>query len=536
MGGLGAVGEKAVLTAYDAAGQIDRFTGFMGKVGQEAAKLAGEADKKLLQFAEGRVDWVSKTTTTTIEGARRRFTETVDKARIRLEPAGAAIARERANIRTNTAIWTDKLGILAEHAGELGAPFVNPILEWGRDARDSAMGFTAPKVEALRAFGRQANSLAEKAIGSVVSNLQERWAALRQMSNESRTRVNGFLESALGKGARGFARLKESAVVKAVDKLNFTPEEFRAAWKGLVEKSREKVPQFFENVANYCKSYAVDRWRQTGLDEKAIGRRLKLMGAQGAASMGRAATIGAAAGMEGAVLASRVVRDPRGRAMLGVAAMTVLAVTQPGMIEHVRQVVGHLDFGNLAQSLSPDHLQATMQGLFPPDAHASNAAGSFGVDVGHVAPVHADIASPFGGVDVGSAAAPVTPDGVVTVPTPEAFVAPIVGPEVISPDLISQLVPGQPLEPQALRLAQDVLGNGTEAFHGLLRNGFFGNIDNFRVTAQAIIDGANYTPLEKAIAANQLNAINILQNNPGIDLNSDTGLTLIRQAAHYWRP
>ena len=123
-------------------------------------------------------------------------------------------------------------------------------------------------------------------------------------------------------------------------------------------------------------------------------------------------------------------------------------------------------------------------------------------------------------------------------PAPEAdFTPSLVSTEnVIPQDILDAVVHGQPIEPQALRLAQEVPGvNPTEAFFDIMKNTFFGNLDNFRSTAEAIINGPGYSALEKAVAQNQLNAIRTLQSNPNIDPGSVDGLALLRQAAHFWR-
>ena len=527
------------------AGRVGAYTAKMQELGQSAHEKWGNASGGIVSFVEQQTQRVLDVEKQVAGRISANVSQALEKGKIALGPAWEAVGRERQSMREGRAVVIDKIGIIATQVSEAAHPFVDPVIDKGRDVRDAAIGFGKKGIEGAQALGRRLGQNAFETGNGILRSLQERYRDLRVRANQSRNRMNLLIGEVTGGVGSKFKSLKTEAGSVAERGRNFVGGLEVIGGKVMLagREAGGEVREWFVNHAataaetlkgvkeatekgldalgRYWELYSIGRWKDLGLSREDISDRMKLLRAATAASVKRAATIGAATGLDGVNLASRLVRDPRGRLLIGAAALAFGVASHPQEVQHIIDGIqngiqgmqsGGMDFSNISSFFSGGEVHASVGA---PDL--GSLPNMPGVTVA---------AAPDVGVDTGFS------------PAPEAdFTPSLVSTEnVIPQDILDAVVHGQPIEPQALRLAQEVPGvNPTEAFSDIMKNTFFGNLDNFRSTAEAIINGPGYSALEKAVAQNQLNAIRTLQSNPNIDPGSVDGLALLRQAAHFWR-
>lgn len=518
--------------------RTEAFNTKMQEMGKAARESWGNASEGVVSFVKQQEQRVLAVEQKVVSRISTSVNQAIEKGKIALSPAWEAVGRERQSMRESRSVVFDKLGIVATQVSEVAHPFVDPIIDKGRDIRDAAMGFGKAGIRGIGAVGRSIGSTTVETGNAMLKSLHERFADLRVRANESRNRLNLFIgEVAGGTGAR-FKSLKESAEAVLARGKNFISgvevaggkvmlkgqeaaegvhewfSNHAAAAAETLKNAREATQKGMEALGRYWELYAVGKWNEMGLNSADVSDRLKLMRALTAASVKRAATISAASGLEGAELVSRFVRTPQGKLAIGVAALAFGIASHPQEIQHL--------------------IEGIQNGLQNGGSDLSSIGSFFtsGEVHANVGTPDVNVSMPSASPDIGTVAAP---DVVATTPP----IQEIASQEIVTvpPDILDAVAHGQPVEPQALRLAQEVSGvNPTEAFFGIMKNTLFGNLDNFRSTAQAIVNGPGYSSLEKAVAQNQLNAIKILESNPNIDPGNVDNLALLRQAVHYWRP
>ncbi|MBI2590621.1 MAG: hypothetical protein HYW33_01940, partial [Candidatus Blackburnbacteria bacterium] len=521
------------------AGRVGAYTVKMQELGQSAREKWGNASGGIVSFVEQQTQRVLDVEKQVAGRISANVSQAVEKGKIALGPAWEAVGRERQSMREGRAVVIDKIGIIATQVSDVAHPFVDPVIDKGRDARDAAIGFGKKGIEGAQALGRRLGQNASETGNGILRSLQERYRDLRVRANQSRNRMNLLIGEVTGGVGSKFKSLKTEAGSVAERGRNFV-DGLEVIGGKVMLAGREaggEVREWFVNHAatavetlkgvkeatekgldalgRYWEAYSVGRWKDLGLSREDISDRMKLLRAATAASVKRAATIGATTGLDGVDLASRLVRDPRGRLLIGAAALAFGVASHPQEVQHII-----------------NGIQDGIQNVQNSGLDISNLSSFFtgGGEV-HAGAVTAPVDTP----DLGS------PPGVVEAVAPdvgvEAVAAPVEVESVIPQDILDAVVHGQPVEPQALRLAQEVPGvNPTEAFLGILKGTLFGNLDNFKSTAETILREPGYSALSKAIAQNQLNAIAIIEKNPNIDLNSPDGLALLKQADHLWRP
>ena len=538
-----------------AGARIDSFTRPMREMGEAARKKMDEVGVSLHKFASEQATRIDNLRKEIGERVRGEISMAVAKTKIFLEPAWESVQKDRESIRENKDMMMEKLGIMVEGVSDLASPIIDRILDQGRDARDAALGFTDRHTQGLRVFGR--NALTSISESDTWKFMQERWESLRLRSNESRARLNTFLNASLGNMGERFkplteavsARAKRAASlltgvriengyivhgdgVRVSDEVSEWFMQQGTTAKEFLKRGKEGVSGGLDMLRRYWEIYAVGKWTEAGLSGVDVKRRLKILRAAGAASMGRAAhgagrvaSLGTAAGLEGAAMLGSLAKDKKGKVALTVAALALALAVSPELRDGLQNMLGSVD----------------LSGLGLPD---------FGIRLGGAG---IDAVSPQpGGIDIGSIPAPdISSIGVPDVsgipsivPTPTPDILPPGGvslPDVASavsnipsPDtLINSFTPGQPLEAQA----REIAGGVNETYYKLLQGGFDQFKDNFLTTAQTIVNNAsNYSPEQVSIAQDQLNAAARLDQDPTLIQGTQAWYDTIMKAAHFWRP
>ncbi len=505
--------------------RIDNFIRPMKEMGEAAKNKMDEAGQALHNFGTeqaARIDNIRKAIGERVGG---EISLGLAKAKIFLEPAWESVQRDRESLRENRAVMMEKLGIMVEGVSDLASPIIDKILDRGRDARDGALGFSNKATEGLRVFGRNAlNTVSESPAWKF---MQERWESLRLQSNESRDRLNTFLNGTLGRVGERFKPLTEAVAARAKrtaaylsgvriengyivhgDGIRVSDEvsewfmQQGSSAKEFLNRGKEKASDGLDMLNRYWEIYAVGKWSESGMSGVDVQRRLKMLRGIGAASLGRVASVSAAAGMEGASMVARLAKDRKGQVALTVAAAALALALSPEIRDNLQQLLNGVDFGGLQLPAST------------PD-----------IDISSVPTVTPDL-------NIG-------PEIQTSVPTPDVLsnvvsTVPDIASAIQSPEtLINSLIPGQPLEAQARQLA----GGVNETYYQLLQDGFDQFKGNFLTTAQTIVNNsANYTPEQLSLAQDQLQAAARLDQDPSLIKGTQAWYDTIMKAAHFWRP
>lgn len=551
------IGQMLAKARSSAGGRIDGFNQAMQSVGEAARNRWDAVSESVKNFASDQARRVEAVTTQVSTRVRAEVSMAVEKGRIFLEPAWESIQRDRERIRQERDIYGEKMGIMVEGVSDVASPIIDRILDEGRDLRDTALGIGRRQLQGLQVFGRNVAGDAVEVASPAWNFLVERWENLRLRANESRVRLNTFMEAVSGKAGNRFSMLRESLSERAkrtssvlsgvkfeggrvlqngVEVAKQTAEWFAQTGttaKEFLLRRKEQIGQSIDMLRRYWEVYAVGKWKESGLTDIDIKRRMKLLRATGAASLGRAASIGAAAGIEGAVMLQSLARDRRGRVALTVLALGIAIAVNPELRDGLQNLLSNIDLSGLHLPNFGAHLGGidTSAVNMPIDL-GSISAGTAGIDIGgSVTPPAPDV-SVAGGIsggpthspDVSTTVAAPVPDITGAVPTPD-----VVG----SLPNLDMLTPGQPLEAQARHLA----GGVNETYYNILQGGFDQFKDNFLTTAQAVVNNAsNYTPEEVAAAQQQLEAVARLNQDPTLVQGSQGWYDAIMKATHFWRP
>lgn len=593
-----------------AAERINKFNQSMQATGESVKARWDETSEAVKQFATDQAKRVEETVTKVSEKVKTEVSMAIEKGKIFLAPAWESIQKDRERIREERNIYGEKLGILVEGISDVASPIIDRIVDEGRNLRDAALGFGGKQIQGLQSFGRNvAGGVVE--VGSPAWNfLAERWENLRLRANESRVRLNTFTEAVLGRASNGFTQLRESATQRAkrtsemltnvkleggrilhngVDASREVAEWFvqnGASAKEFLLKTKEQIGQGVDMLHRYWDIYAVGKWKEAGLTDLDIKRRMKLLRATSQASLGRVASIGAAAGIEGAAMLQSLARDKRGRIALTVAALGIALAVNPELRDGLQSLLSSVDLSGIqlpdmgsnpssidTSAISmPDMSGASSISTPNPDINAGISSGSISPspDVAQVITTPTpDVASPFtsSSPDIAGASTQVAPETPTVVPNTPREVAP---PPTTSPDItaatppqpsvagepptpipdsagtitptpdvvgslpnLDTLIPGQPFEAQARQLA----GGVNENYYNILDEGFSRFKDNFFTTAQAIVsDPTKFTPEQITIAQQQIEATTRLNSDATLIKGSQEWYDTLMKATHYWRP
>lgn len=586
--------EELVSKARQGASErLDNFKTRMREAGERASQKKDELSERVKGFVSERAENVKERATAVKERISGEVRVAIEKSRIRLEPFWEASQKQKEAILDQLAVWNEKLGIVVEEVSDVARPIIDRIVDEGRDARDRALGFTREGVQGAQAFLRRGIASAQETTSPYWNALVERARELRSRANESRNRLNLFLGEALGPAANQFRKLRESTEARRqraaqilegvrregsriVQAGKEAPAHIKeafarqgAAAREYMTRQKERVARGIEGLRRYWQVFAAEHW--SGLSRQDFSRRMKLLGAAGAASARRAPIVVAGAGLAGVELGSRMVRmvrDPRGRvALLGVGALA-LALNAHNVSDNIQQILSniHIPDVNLpaegwftlpeggvgfegGAAAAPPGAEVGAGGL---EAGGAEAAGPVVGTEGGVPPAEA-AAPPGEAPTVAEAAAPgaegtaeaegggteVAGAEEATAETGETAGEEAAGAEAgpLSVDqAIGEIEQGEPLDPQIRGLAERMEGNATENYYNLLQTSFERFIDNFETTARAVVDNPDaYDAATVERAQNQLRAINDIRTQ-GVDPSTPEGYNLLTTAMRYWRP
>lgn len=568
------IDQMLVRARSSVAERVNGFNQAMQATGESARARWDETGESIRNFASEQAKKVEDVTSQVSTRVKTEVNMAIEKSKIFLEPARESIQRDRERIRQERDVYGEKLGIMVEGISDVASPIIDRILDEGRDLRDAALGFSGKQIKGLQVFGRNVAGGAIEASSPAWNFLAERWENLRLRANESRVRLNTFMEAVSGKAGNRFSQLRESVSERAkrtssvltgvkieggrVLQNGIEVSRQTAEWfvqtgttaKEFLISRKEQIGQGIDMLHRYWEVYAGGKWKESGLKDIDIKRRMKVLRAAGAASLGRAASISAAAGIEGAVMLKELSRSKKGKVALSLAVLGIAMAVSPELRDGLQNFLSNVDLGGMQ---FPD-LGTHAGGI---DTSAVSMPNPVGVDAGNI-PVDSGVIS-ANPIDIGGSISPSVPDIGVTgtspgpmlspdvpqgIPTPTPDIASTLTPPDIAgatptPDIvgslpsIDMLTPGQPLESQALKLA----GGVNETYYNLLQSGFDQFKDNFLSTAQAIVNNpSSYTPEQVSIAQQQLSAAARLDQDPSLIRGSQEWYDTIMKAGHFWRP
>lgn len=545
------VDQMMVNARASAATRLEEFNKSMKSVGEDAKGKWDNVSKSVSTFVSEQTTRVADVGTRVVNRVREEINISLEKARIFVAPAWESIQRDREMVREQRSVMMEKMGIMVEGVSDIAGPIIDRILDEGRDVRDNAVGLGAKGIEGLRAVGRGIGGTITETASPAWNFVTERFESLGLRANESRKRLNTFLQAHLGGVGNRFKSLSESTQARAKRSALFVAGVTREGGKILyngVEVSKEMAHWFVQSgtaakeflllgkekigdgidmLQRYWKIYAAGKWKEANLSDLDIKRRMKLLRGAGAASLarvghgaGRAASLGLAAGLETAsVLKDNPKAVALGLSGVGVAALAFALATNPELHSALQSFLSDISHHGLPDIVG--QIQAHLGGL---DHSAVSPAGAV------VPPIDSGLTTGAG-----------LPTDILTQATGGVGVTPGItevlqsattsGGEVAN--FLSQLNPGQPLEAQARQLA----GGVNETYYGILEAGFEQFKSNFLTTAQYIVDHASrYTPQEVQTAQQQLQAAARLNNDPTLIQGSQSWYDTLMRAAHYWRP
>lgn len=306
--------ESLIQVANKAASeQLSSFNAAMSSVGENAKKGLEQSAQPILKFVEEQAQRVVTIEQQVKDRIIQEVGQATKKGESFLAPAWASIQKDRLEARQRNSLLLNKVGLAVESASDVLNPIKDRILEEGRDARDGAVGFGRKGIKGVQTFGRDVSHLATEKATPIWGFLTERWEALRLSSNDSKNRLNKFLDGKLGSTGARLKLLEESASARAEKAKQFMTDvkvEAGKVFQGGVEapahvakwfQQESKVAhEFFERrgteiagaverMRRYWEIYAVSKWQEIGLSKPEIGNRLKLMRGMGAASLANAA-------------------------------------------------------------------------------------------------------------------------------------------------------------------------------------------------------------------------------------------------------
>lgn len=561
--------------------QIQTYKNLMTKVGETARATWDPVSENIKAFTTEQADRVNQLQSAIRNRINTEVQTTLDKAKLFISPALESINRDRERLKDEATVQVQKLGILTSHVGTLAAPIIDRILDEGRDARDGVVGLSQKGIEGARVFGRQIKSTASEKAPIAWEFLSDRFESLTVRANESRDRLNLFLTDKLGDLTLRLSPLSESlqaqkdraqavfsGVVETGGKVMLKGQELTGEARErflktgvlaqeFIKQNAENASKGLSSLKNYWEVYALNKWREASLPDVDIKRRLKVLRA-----LGPAASLTAAAGVEAANFA---LRDPRGRLLVGAAALTYMLIANPEISSNIQHFVGNLQLPGGVEALTPPPLDSIPQfptpdatpaspsftpeplphhgQLIPPDATPPHVEP----DMSGAVPLdRLDIPTPhpesLGGEQLSTTptSEQLTPDVQLSPETSaETVTSATLSPEVNSnlETVFNQIKIGEPIDTQLKKLAESLPGNASDNYYSLLKEAFAKYQDNFQTTAQAIIDSSSsFSPEQVQQAKDQLEAITKLRQDTSLTGDSNEGYSSFMKAMHYWRP
>lgn len=320
-------------------------------------KWGESASNKLSEFNENVVKKV-------VESTRGAW----EKTQAPFKKAWAAIERERPGVREKTGLLTGRMAIVVEEQKDKAAPIVAAISGLAQEKADRIFGKPA---RFLRLMGGRALITAEMVAASPrVQAIKDRLEGWAGQANEARKRIGEFMGRMGRKASTG-----SDAAVSWDDQGLVTPDSQKEA-ANWIRNSKETIGRFFENVQKWQVFEAIKRWKESGMTDRDVSRREKIMRAIHAASLGRAAAVGGAVVVEGVSGATRFAREHKkatAAVLVGAGALAYVLLGNPDLSGTINQIVSSvsgLGGGEVASNLTPD----IMPGGLPPVVDTAQAA------------------------------------------------------------------------------------------------------------------------------------------------------------------
>lgn len=287
-------------------------------------------------------------------------------------------------------------------------------------------------------------------------------------------------------------------------------------------------------LRKYGQIYAVSKWKEAGLSDVDIKRRMKVLQVVGAVSVKKLETAAVLSGTKAYEVLTFLARDPRGRILLGSVALLLFLINNHEVISsNLHNLFQDAGITNFPVTEAAAAHMPINEAVSIPDVSATSLAVGQDHLVNH-ASVIASVPD-HSVVNVDSVTTNVH-DSHVSVSVYSAAPSEVLqSPDALAGKMLSQVHAGQALEPQLREFAKQMPGDPNDNYFHLLQSSFDKFSSSFEKTAREIINApkGTYEDVYLKAAKEQLEAIKQIKQN-SLDPNTNDGFGTFMRALRFW--